>query len=105
GVALPSLDPFIHTVNIPNLRLIPAGTLPPNPSELLDSKAMQHLFQAIENCGAEVVIFDSPPLLGLSDTCILAAKTDANLMLFDVAQANKEYLKQAQALVQQNGMR
>ncbi len=47
-----SLEPFVHPVGIPNLRVIPSGPLPPNPSELLDSKAMQRLLMTIASCGA-----------------------------------------------------
>ena len=84
----------MHTVNIPNLQVIPAGPLPPNPPELLDSKAMESLLAAIENSGAEVIIFDTPPLLGLSDTSILASKADGRLVVVDSSRANKKYLKQ-----------
>src|SRR6266700_6942595 len=60
-----SLDSFMHTVGIPNLRVMPSGPLPPNPPELLDSKGMECLLLALKRCGAEIIIFDTPPLLGI----------------------------------------
>ena len=84
-----SLQPFIHPVEMPNLWVMPAGPLPPNPSELLDSKAMDRLLLALTNCGAEIVIFDTSPLLGLSDASILVSKTDATLVVTDIARAKK----------------
>jgi tyrosine-protein kinase len=98
-----SLDPFIHAVNIPNLWVMPSGPLPPNPSELLDSKAMQHLLKALSSCGAEVVIFDTSPLLGLSDASILASKVDGTLVVVDITRARKESLKQGKAPLVQAG--
>ncbi len=98
-----SLDPFMHTVGIPNLRVIPSGPLPPNPPEFLDSKAMERLFRAIGECGAEVIIFDAPPLLGLSDTSILAPKVDGTLVVVDITHANKKHLKQMKAVLTQTG--
>ncbi len=98
-----SLDPFMYSVGIPNLRVMPAGSLPPNPSELLDSQATRRLMQAIENCGAEVVIFDTPPLLGLSDTSILTAKVDAALIIVDITRADKKSLKLAKLQITQTG--
>jgi non-specific protein-tyrosine kinase len=74
-----SLDPYMHLVGIPNLRIMPSGPLPPNPPELLDSKAMGRFFLAIARCRAEIIIIDTPPLLGLSDTSILASKVEATL--------------------------
>jgi non-specific protein-tyrosine kinase len=98
-----SLVPFMHAVSIPYLRLMPSGVLPPNPSELLDSKAMQNLLAAIVNCGAEVVIFDAPPLLGHSDTSSLAAHVDGVLVVVDITRANKKKLKQMQAILTKTG--
>ena len=98
-----SLQPFMHTVEIPNLWVMPAGPLPPNPSELLDSKAMDRLLLALTNCGAEIVIFDTSPLLGLSDASILVSKTDAALVVTDIARAKKGNLKQIKAVLAQAG--
>ena len=97
------LGHFIHSVGIPNLWVMPSGPLPPNPSELLDSKAMQRFLTIIENCGIEVVIFDSPPLLGLSDASILAPKVDGALVVVDISRANKGKLKQLKAVLSQTG--
>ena len=99
------LQQFIHTVGIPNLRVMPSGPLPPNPSELLDSKSMVSLFKAIQNCGAEVVIFDVPPILGLSDARILSSKVDGVLIVADMTRANKKGLKQVKELLAQAGAR
>jgi Mrp family chromosome partitioning ATPase len=98
-----SLVPFVHSVGIPNLWVMPSGPLPPNPPELLDSKAMQCLLTAIANYGVEVVIFDTPPILGLSDVSILASKMDGTLVVVDITRANKKYLKQMGALLTQAG--
>ena len=100
-----SLDPFVRAVDIPHLCVMPSGPLPPNPSELLDSKAMQRFFAALSNCGAEVVIFDTPHLLGLSDASILASKVDGTLVVVDITRASKGNLLQVKALLGQAGAR
>lgn len=94
--SLPSLEPFVHAVNIPNLLVMPAGMLPPNPTELLEAKAMQRLLAALSQSSIEVVIFDTTPLLGLSDASLLASKMDGTLLVVDTMHANKKLLKQAQ---------
>lgn len=100
-----SLEPFIHSVGIPYLRLMPSGPMPPNPPELLDSKAMQRLLTAIAHCGVEIVIFDTAPLLGLSDANILVSKVDAALVVVDITRANKKNLKHMKGLLQLAGAR
>jgi len=99
----PSLDPFIHATDISNLCVMPSGPLPPNPPELLDSKAMQNFLTALGSCGVEVVIFDTPPLLGLSDASILASKTDGTLVVVDITRAKNGQLKQLKAILEQAG--
>ena len=98
-----SLEPYMHSTNIPYLRVIPSGPIPPNPPELLDSRAMEHFFEAIAYCGAEVTIFDTPPLLGLSDASILASKVDGTVVVVDITRANRKNLQQLKALLTQAG--
>jgi len=99
-----SLDPYVYFVDIPNLRVMPSGLLPPNPPELLDSKAMERFLKVIADCGAEVVILDAPPLLGLSDTSILAPKVDGTLVVVDITRSNKKNLTQLKTRLTQAGI-
>jgi Mrp family chromosome partitioning ATPase/capsular polysaccharide biosynthesis protein len=105
SISILSLDAFVHAINIPNLYVMPSGPLPPNPPELLDSKAMQSFFAALSSCGAEIIIFDAPPALGLSDATILAAKVDGTLVVVDMSRARQENLKQIRALLVLSGAR
>jgi non-specific protein-tyrosine kinase len=98
-----SLNSYTHSVGIPNLQVVPAGPLPPNPPELLDSKAMESLQVALAGSGAEVIIFDAPPMLGLSDASILAAKVDGILLVVDIGRANKKNIEQMKTLLTQSG--
>ena len=101
----PSLAAFVRAVDIPNLCVMPSGPLPPNPPELLDSKAMQRFFIALSNYAIEAVIFDTPALLGLPDSSILASRVDGTLVVVDLTQARKEKLQQVKALLGMAGAR
>jgi capsular exopolysaccharide synthesis family protein len=57
-----------------NLKVLTAGPLPPNPSELLGSKAMGALIRSLAGDG--YVILDAPPLLPVTDAAILATSAD-----------------------------
>jgi capsular exopolysaccharide synthesis family protein len=90
---------------IRNLRLLPSGPLPPNPSELLSAKRMENLIKGLRDA-ADYVIFDSPPILAVTDASILASLTDAAVVVMemgkdrpDVLQSVKTALDQAQARV------
>ncbi|HEV2660382.1 MAG TPA: Wzz/FepE/Etk N-terminal domain-containing protein [Ktedonobacteraceae bacterium] len=99
-----SLGPFVHTVGISNLWVMPTGPLPPNPPELLDSKVMQHFLSVIATCGVEVVIFDAPPILGLSDASILASKVDGAIAVIDMTRATRNKLKLLKATIAQTNV-
>lgn len=96
-----SLDEFVYNTNIPNLQIMPAGLLPPNPTELLESQAMQRFLAALKHCQAEMIIFDTAPLLGLSDASILASKVDGALVVLDITRTTKKALAQTNALLKQ----
>ena len=103
GVTGFPLEEFAHTVGIPNLRVMPSGPLPPNPSELLDSKSMQRFYTLVAGCGADVVIFDAPPIRGLSDASIIASKVDGTMLVVDTMRATRGQLKQVKTLLSQAG--
>lgn len=58
------------------LQVLQTGPLPPNPSEFLDSRALTEILSEVQRI-SDIVIVDSPPLLGLSDAVKLTRKVDA----------------------------
>jgi len=66
-----SLLEHLQQTSIEHLRLLPAGAIPPNPSELLGSQRMKELLKELEEL-ADLVIIDSPPVLAVADSSLLA---------------------------------
>lgn len=62
------------------LSVLPAGAVPPNPSELLGSRAMAQLIESAER-RYDYVLFDSPPLLPVTDAVVLAAQTGGAIVV------------------------
>jgi capsular exopolysaccharide synthesis family protein len=77
-----------------NLRLLPAGVLPPNPSELLTSPRMGRIIGGLRGL-ADYVIFDTPPVLAVTDAIVLAAKTDGTILVTEAGRTRTEALRQA----------
>jgi succinoglycan biosynthesis transport protein ExoP len=65
---------------LPNLDFLPSGPFPPNPSELLNSKTMVRLIEEFEGRYDHVII-DSPPLLAVTDSAIMAVHTDGAVIV------------------------
>ncbi|QGN56586.1 polysaccharide biosynthesis tyrosine autokinase [Nostocoides sp. HKS02] len=64
---------------LPNLLVLAAGGTPPNPSEMLGSKAMRRLLDSLADRGYTVII-DAPPLLPVTDAAVLTASADGALV-------------------------
>jgi succinoglycan biosynthesis transport protein ExoP len=76
-----------------NLFVLTAGQIPPDPTRLLSSKKMQSLIERFESA-FDLVIFDTPPLLGLADARLLAAYVDAMVLVVGLGQTNRSVLTQ-----------
>ena len=72
----------VTRTNIPGLSLLPAGTIPPNPAELLGTRRIHSLI-ADAASAFDVVVVDAPPVLGLADTPVLASICEATVMIVE----------------------
>jgi capsular exopolysaccharide synthesis family protein len=80
--------------HIANLFAIPAGTLPPNPAELLSSARMMALL-ALAAEKFDQVILDSPPLLGLADALIIGNLCEGTLLTVEMGSTPRGYVQGA----------
>lgn len=71
---------FVYNTKIENLSLITRGTVPPNPSELLNSKKNKDLINKLCR-DFDIVILDGAPVTGLSDSLILSSMVDKTLLV------------------------
>jgi capsular exopolysaccharide synthesis family protein len=85
----PNPDGYLQATGVENLRVLTSGPLPPNPSELLNSQRMRELIEQLKG-EAAVVIFDSPPILAVTDASILANQVDGVLLVVDAGSTRRE---------------
>ena len=100
-----ALRAALQTTEVPGLRVLSAGALPPNPAELLNSPAMDAILRQLDQ-EADLIFFDSPPLLATSDSQLLSAKMDGVVFVMQMGSVARsgtlrafELLKQAHANV------
>jgi capsular exopolysaccharide synthesis family protein len=89
-------------IDIANLRLLTSGPLPPNPAELLNSQRMRQLIRELE-AEADVVLFDTPPVLSVADASILAAQVAGTLIVVKAGQTRREALLRSAEGLQKTG--
>lgn len=73
---------IVRESGIPGLHVVTSGPVPPNPSELLASKALESFMERLDALGPfDHVFFDSPPLLQMADAVLLANRMDATILV------------------------
>jgi len=77
-----------------NLFILTAGQIPPDPTKLLSSQKMQNLMGQFKDA-YDLVIYDTPPLVGLADTKLIASKTDGMIMVVYLGKTKRSVLSQA----------
>ena len=82
------LHTTIKQTGIPNLHLVPSGTVPPNPIELLNSEMMTHWLELAKS-EYDVIVIDSPPIRAVADPMILANIVDAIIYVFDITKTRR----------------
>ncbi|WP_209657615.1 polysaccharide biosynthesis tyrosine autokinase [Clavibacter michiganensis] len=76
------------------LSILPAGQIPPNPSELLGSQGMARLLQDLE-ARYDVVLIDAPPLLPVTDAAILSKNAGGAIVVVAAGRTHRTQLKSA----------
>lgn len=89
-----SLDGSLQPTAVPNLFVLPAGDVPPNPSELLGSAKMFEIIGRVKD-HADLVIIDTPPIMAVTDSAVLAPRVDGVILVVIPGSTNLGAAKQA----------
>jgi capsular exopolysaccharide synthesis family protein len=102
AIRSPELDlsSQLTDTQIRNLQVLTSGEVPLNPAELLGSQGMRQVLASLSQM-ADVVICDSPPALGLSDTVILANRVDGVLLVIEAGRTHLDAARRAISNLQQ----
>lgn len=85
---------FLESTQVPGLRILTSGALPPNPSELVGSQRMKQVMAELAEI-ADVVIYDSPPAVIVADAAILSERVDGTVFVIKVGKTRREVIQQA----------
>jgi capsular exopolysaccharide synthesis family protein len=94
---LPATE-VLQDTEIRNLRVLTSGPIPPNPSELLSSAKMERLLSELKDA-ADYLIIDAPPVVAVTDACVLASKMDGVLLTVAAGMVRPEMGQRAKDLL------
>lgn len=89
-----SLKDIIRPTFVNKLDIITAGTVPPNPAEIVSSKELRELLEFLKS-QFDVIIIDSPPVIAISDAGVLSSYVDATVLVASVNQTRINLLQEA----------
>lgn len=87
-----------------NWSVISAGRRPPDPTRLLSSAKMKQLVEQLRQSGQfDLILFDTPPVLGLADAALVAEQVDGLILLVSLDQVDRDLPKEALSRIQASG--
>ncbi len=94
-----TFEEIVKPTIIDNLFIVTSGPIPPNPSEILASDTMKKFIQeAKENF--DVILFDSPPVIAVTDAAVLSADVDGVVLVVKAHQTHRDAVKRAKTLLE-----
>jgi capsular exopolysaccharide synthesis family protein len=92
-------DPPLMDVGVDNLWLVPSGPLPPNPADILGSRKMEEAIAALK-ARADIILFDAPPVVAVTDAAVLGTKVDGALLAVCAGRTRREHAQRAKELLE-----
>ena len=89
---------LLQETEVPNLRVLTSGPIPPNPAELLGSSRMDTALAALKEV-VDYLVLDCPPVIAVTDACVLARKADGVFLVLDADQVRPEMAQKAKELL------
>lgn len=100
----PAWQALVSTTEEPNLQILTTGPLPPNPAELLGTQRMRTIVDELR-AAHDLVIFDSPPLLPVTDAAILSTYVDGVVLVVDARRTRRDAARRAREALERAGAR
>lgn len=89
-----SIDDCVLDTGVPNLSVIPAGPIPPNPAELLHSEKFKNFLAQVSERFDRVII-DSPPVVPVTDAAVLSTQVDGTVLVIRAFKTKKDMARHA----------
>ena len=99
-------DPIeaLQVTSVPGLRMLACGELPPNPSELIGAQRMDRIISDLRQ-EAAIVLFDSPPIVAVTDAAILARKVDGVVLVVSIGRTKRDHAVRAREILDKANVR
>lgn len=97
------VEETIKTTSVPNLHFLPSGRLPRTSLGVLDPKRISELVQSLKS-KYDVVVFDTPPLVGISDSAVIAKEMDGVVLVIQYRKYPRDMIIRAKQMLDTLGV-
>ncbi len=94
----------LQETGVENLWLLASGPKPPNPADLLGSKKIDQLLAKLNEM-ADIILFDAPPVIAVTDAAVLGAKVDGVLLVINAGHTRRDHAERAKELLEKAKVR
>ena len=84
---------------VPGLSVLVSGPLPPRPADILGSRRMEAVIARLRDA-ADIVLFDTPPVVAVTDAAVLATRMDGVLLVFQAGKTSRDRARQARQILE-----
>jgi capsular exopolysaccharide synthesis family protein len=99
-----SSAPPLQKTEVDNLWLLTSGTKPPNPADFLGSKKIDQVIATLTGL-ADIVLFDAPPVIAVTDAAVIGAKADGVLLVIHAGKTRRDHAERAKELLEKAKVR
>ena len=93
-----TFDEILRKSEVNNLDFITAGTIPPNPSEIIGSTQMESFLEKLKS-EYDYIVIDSPPVIAVTDSEILSSMVDGTILVVSANNTEMELMEKAVQLI------
>jgi len=97
-------EPPLQQTEVENLWLLASGPPPPNPADLLGSQKFDDILAKVTGM-ADIVLFDAPPVVAVTDASVLGARLDGVLLVVSAGKTKREHAERAKIMLEKARVR
>jgi len=97
-------EPALQETEVDGLLFLASGPLPPNPADLLGSKKINKIIAALSQ-QADIVLFDAPPVIAVTDATVIGSKVDGVLLVINAGKTKRDHAEKAKEMLEKAKVR
>jgi capsular exopolysaccharide synthesis family protein len=97
-------EPPLLETGVENLWLLPSGSKPPNPADLLGAKKVDQIIAGLLE-RADIILFDAPPVVAVTDAAVLGSRLDGVLLVIQAGKTRRDQAERAKEMLEKARVR